>query len=47
MEALKEYTQYIDSRDFDIRISSFDGEQVVLGALIYGKEEYENYATKS
>jgi hypothetical protein len=30
-----------------LSISSFDGEQVVLGALIYGKEEYENYATKS
>ena len=47
IKALEEYTQPIENRSFDIRISSFDGEQVVMGALIYGKEEYRNYAGKS
>ncbi len=40
IKALNKYTQPVENRDFNIKISSFDGEQVILGALIYGKGEY-------
>lgn len=46
-KALSKYTQPVEGREFDIRVSSFDGEQVILGALIYGKEESENESAKS
>lgn len=36
--ALKSYTQPVEGRDFNIKISQFGGEQVLLGALIYGKQ---------
>lgn len=39
--ALLKYTQPVEGRNYNIKISNFDGEQVVLGALIYGKGEYE------
>ncbi len=35
--ALKEYTQNVSNRDFNIKISRLGGEQVLLGALIYAK----------
>lgn len=47
IKALNKYTQPVENRDFNIKISSFDGEQVILGALIYGKGEYRNEGTKS
>ncbi len=37
-DALTRYTQPVENRGFDIRISEFDGEQVLLGALIYAKQ---------
>lgn len=39
-KALEKYTQPVDGRSFDLRVSSFSGEQVILGALIYGKGEH-------
>ena len=39
-DALGRYTQPVKDRLFDIRISNFDGEQVILGALIYAKQKY-------
>lgn len=38
--ALTKYTQPVEGRGFNIKISRFDGEQVLLGALIYGKQEH-------
>lgn len=40
--AMKEYTQPVLDREFNIKISEFDGEQVLLGALIYAKKAYHN-----
>ncbi len=40
-KALEKYTQPVHGREYNIKISEFGGEQVVLGALIYGKEEYK------
>ena len=34
-EALQKYTQPVENRSFNIKISNFDGEQVLLGALLY------------
>lgn len=34
--ALKKYTQPIENRKLSIKISEFDGEQVILGAMLYG-----------
>ncbi len=34
--ALKKYTQPVENREFNIKISQFDGEQVILGAMLYG-----------
>ncbi len=34
--SLKKYVQPIENRDFNIEISEFDGEQVILGAILYG-----------
>lgn len=34
--ALKKYSQPIENRKFNIKISEFDGEQVILGAILYG-----------
>ncbi len=36
--ALKKYTQPIKDREFNIKISDFDGEQVLIGALLYAKQ---------
>ena len=41
-KALKKYTQPVLERDFNIKISEFDGEQVLLGALVYAKKSYHN-----
>ena len=35
-DALNKYTQPIKIRKFNIKISEFDGEQVILGAILYG-----------
>lgn len=40
VDALGRYTQPVNDRFFDIRISNFDGEQVILGALIYANQNY-------
>ena len=37
-KALKKYTQPVDNRSFNIKISNFDGEQVLLGALLYATQ---------
>lgn len=42
MDALGRYTQPVQGRSFDIRISNFDGEQVILGALIYANQKYNS-----
>lgn len=42
-DALVRYTQPVKGRCFDIRISNFDGEQVILGALIYAKQKYNHW----
>lgn len=34
--AINRYTQPIKGRDFNIKISQFDGEQVILGAILFG-----------
>lgn len=41
---LNEYTQPIENRNFNIKISEFCGEQVLLGALIYAKQSAERKA---
>jgi len=40
-DALSRYTQPIKERNFNIKISQFQGEQVLLGALIYAKKSAE------
>ncbi|MEE0946740.1 MAG: ROK family protein [Acutalibacteraceae bacterium] len=47
LKALEKYTQPVQDRNINIEISSFDGEQVILGALIYGKGEHGKNGTKS
>ena len=37
-DGLDRYTQPVEGRGFNIKISEFGGEQVLLGALIYGKQ---------
>ncbi len=39
-KALQQYTQPVQGRKYNIKISQFDGEQVVLGALIYAKNKF-------
>ena len=34
--ALNRYVQPIKGREFNIKISQFDGEQVILGAVLFG-----------
>ncbi len=45
-DSLKKYTQPVEGREFNIKISEFDGEQVILGAICYAKarflKEYNN-----
>ncbi len=41
-KALSEYTQPIENRKFNIKISEFDGKQVLLGALAYAKQQYDS-----
>ena len=36
--ALAKYTQPVENRKFNIKISDFGGEQVLLGALLYAKQ---------
>lgn len=38
--ALKNYTQTVENRDFNIKISEFDGEQVILGAICFAKANF-------
>ena len=38
--ALKNYTQPVENRDFNIKISEFDGEQVILGAICFAKANF-------
>ncbi len=41
VQALQKYTQPVQGRKYNIKISQFDGEQVVLGALIYAKNKMQ------
>lgn len=34
--SLKKYVQPVGNREFNIKISEFDGEQVIIGAILYG-----------
>lgn len=47
IKALNKYTQPVQDRELNIAISNFDGEQVILGALIYGKGEHSKNDAKS
>ena len=38
--ALNKYTQPVKGREFNIKISQFDGEQVILGAILFGVSNY-------
>lgn len=38
--ALNKYTQPVSGREFNIKISEFDGEQVILGAILFGVANY-------
>lgn len=44
--ALKKYTQPVEGRTYDIKVSGFDGEQVVLGALIYAIKSFKKMEHK-
>ena len=39
--ALKKYTQNVEGRNFNIKISEFQGDQVLLGALLYAKQYFK------
>ena len=36
--SLKKYVQPTENREFNIKISEFDGEQVIIGAILYGSK---------
>lgn len=40
LAALKKYTQNIEGRNLNIKISEFQGDQVLLGALLYAKQNF-------
>lgn len=43
--ALSKYTQPVKNRNINIKISEFDGQQVVLGALVYAKQNFMSIVT--
>ncbi len=40
-DALIQYTEPIDGRDVGVRISEFDGDQGVIGAILYGQQQHK------
>lgn len=46
MQAVEQYTQPIAGRRYEIAISEFDGNQGVIGAILYGCQQHEIYFRK-